>query len=426
MGTRTEHGRVVEPVLLQRCSLYATKGYMALPSTATFAFTLQATDARTGARAGVVRTPHGDVPTPVYMPVGTQATVKTLTPDELTAAGASIILANTYHLSLRPGAERVARFGGLHRFMGWDKPILTDSGGFQVFSLGHLRKIDEDGVTFRSHVDGSPQHFSPERVIVLEEDLGADIIMPLDECLPYGVDEGAASVALDRTHRWAARCQAAQTRPNQALFGIVQGGMYPALRRRSATTLAGLDLPGYAIGGLSIGESKAEMHAMLEEVTPLLPAHKPRYLMGVGAPEDLFEGVARGVDMFDVVLPTRLARNGALFTMDGRLNIRNSRFADAADPIMPGCRCYTCARFSLGYLHHLFRVEELLGYRLATLHNVTFMLTLAGTIRAAVLDGSFAELHARFLDSYRAPNSAVREEQRRRWLEAQARKQVTL
>jgi len=394
--------------------------------TTPFSFTLQATDTRTGARAGVVRTPHGDVPTPIYMPVGTQATVKTLTPDELTAAGASIILANTYHLSLRPGADRVARFGGLHRFMGWNGPILTDSGGFQVFSLGHLRKVDENGVTFRSHVDGSPQRFTPERVIQLEEELGADIIMPLDECLPYGVDERAATVALDRTQRWAERCRAARTRPDQALFGIVQGGMYPALRRRAATMLDELDLPGYAIGGLSIGESKAEMHAMLEEVTPLLPAHMPRYLMGVGAPEDLFEGVARGVDMFDVVLPTRLARNGAFFTMDGRLNIRNSRFADVEDPIMPGCACYTCARFSLGYLHHLFRVEELLGYRLATLHNVTFMLTLAGTIRRAVLDGTFVELHERFLAGYRAPNATVREEQRRRWLEAQARKAANI
>ncbi len=391
-----------------------------------FSFTLQATDLETSARAGVVRTPHGDVPTPIYMPVGTQATVKTLTPDELKEAGAHIILANTYHLSLRPGAERIARFDGLHRFMGWDKPILTDSGGFQVFSLGHLRTVDEDGVTFRSHIDGSPQRFTPERVVALEEAIGADIIMPLDECLPYGVDEGTAALSLERTHRWAERCQAAQTRGDQALFGIVQGGMYPALRRRSAATLAALDLPGYAIGGLSIGESKGEMHGMLEEVTPLLPAHKPRYLMGVGAPEDLFECVARGVDMFDVVLPTRLARNGALFTLAGRLNIRNSRFADVEDPIMPGCRCYTCARFSLGYLHHLFRVEELLGYRLATLHNVTFMLDLAGTIRAAVLDGAFADLRESFLAGYRAPDAVVREEQRRRWLEAQARKAASV
>jgi len=390
-----------------------------------FPFTLLATDSRTGARAGVLRTPHGDVPTPIYMPVGTQATVKTLTPDELTAAGARIILANTYHLSLRPGAERVARFGGLHRFMGWDRPILTDSGGFQVFSLGHLRRVTEDGVTFRSHLDGAPHHFTPERVVALEEALGADIIMPLDECLPYGVDEAEAARALDRTHRWAARCQSAQTRADQALFGIVQGGMYPSLRRRSATWLAGLDLPGYAIGGLSIGEPKAEMHAMLEETTPLLPAHKPRYLMGVGAPEDLFEGVARGVDMFDVVLPTRLARNGALLTLAGRLNIRNARFADVDDPIMADCGCYTCARFSLGYLHHLFRVEELLGHRLATLHNVTFMLDLAGRIRASILDGTFADLRDRFMAGYRAPDATVREEQRARWLTAQARKVAT-
>lgn len=387
-----------------------------------FSFDLLATDPRTGARAGVLHTPHGDVPTPIYMPVGTQATVKTLTPDELVDAGAAIILANTYHLSLRPGAERIARWGGLHRFMGWERPILTDSGGFQVFSLGHLRHVDEDGVTFRSHLDGSAHVFTPERVIALEEAIGADVIMPLDECLPYGVDEPAAAASLDRTHRWAERCRAAKTRRDQALFGIVQGGMYPRLRRASATWLAALDLPGYAIGGLSIGESKAEMHALLEEVTPLLPAHKPRYLMGVGAPEDLFEAVSRGVDMFDVVLPTRLARNGALITASGRLNIRNARHAESLDPIEPGCRCYTCRRFTLGYLHHLFRAEELLGYRLATLHNVTFMLDLAARIRCAVLDGTFAEVRAAFLAGYRAPDASVRDAQRRKWVAAQARK----
>ncbi|HZS88698.1 MAG TPA: tRNA guanosine(34) transglycosylase Tgt [Chloroflexota bacterium] len=387
-----------------------------------FSFDLLAVDARTGARAGVLHTPHGAVPTPVYMPVGTQATVKTLTPDELVAAGAAIILANTYHLSLRPGAERVARFGGLHGFMGWDRPILTDSGGFQVFSLGHLRRVDEDGVSFRSHIDGSIHRFTPERVIELQEALGADIIMPLDECLPYGVDQPAAEEALERTQRWAERSVAAQTRRDQALFGIVQGGMHARLRWRAATRLAELDLPGYAIGGLSIGESKAEMHALLEEVTPLLPARKPRYLMGVGAPEDLFECVSRGVDMFDVVLPARLARNGALITSSGRLNIRNARHADSHDPIEAGCRCYTCRHFSLGYLHHLFKAEELLSYRLATLHNVTFMVDLAAQIRASILDGSFADLRERFLGAYRPPDAAVRAEQRRRWLDAQARK----
>ncbi len=395
---------------------------MTAPATTTFGFELQAVDSAGGARAGLLHTPHGDVPTPIYMPVGTQATVKTLTPDELVDAGAAIILANTYHLSLRPGAERVARFGGLHRFMGWERPILTDSGGFQVFSLGHRRKVSERGVTFRSHLDGSIHEFTPERVIALEEDLGADIIMPLDECLPYGVDETTAQAALERTQRWAERCRAAQRRNDQALFGIVQGGMHARLRRAAASWLAGLDLPGYAIGGLSIGESKAEMHAMLDEVTPLLPAHKPRYLMGVGAPEDLFECVARGVDMFDVVLPTRLARNGALITSRGRLNIRNARHADSDQPIEEGCRCYTCARFTLGYLHHLFRAEELLSYRLATLHNVTFMIDLAGHIRASILDGSFGALKAQFLDAYRPPDAATRAEQRARWTAAQARK----
>jgi len=387
-----------------------------------FSFTLVAVDAATGARAGVLHTPHGDVPTPIYMPVGTQATVKTLTPDELVDAGASIILSNTYHLSLRPGAARVARFGGLHRFMRWDKPILTDSGGFQVFSLGHLRRVSDDGVVFRSHLDGSIQTFTPESVIALEEQLGADIIMPLDECLPYGVDAAATAESLERTHRWAVRCQEARTRPDQALFGIVQGGMHAHLRRDSARFLTALDLPGYAVGGLSIGESKAEMHAMLEETTPLLPAEKPRYLMGVGAPEDIFAGVARGIDMFDVVLPTRLARNGALLTSSGRLNIRNARFADDDGPIMAGCACYTCLRFSLGYLHHLFRAEELLAYRLATLHNVTFMLDLASGVRASIIAGEFSSFYARFLENYRAPNEAVRQEQKQRWLTAQAAK----
>jgi queuine tRNA-ribosyltransferase len=249
--------------------------------------------------------------------------------------------------------------------------------------------------------------------------------MPLDECLPNGVDEVTARAALERTQRWAMRCRSAQSRADQALFGIVQGGMYAHLRRDAARWLTALDLPGYAIGGLSIGESKAEMHAMLEEVTAVLPAHKPRYLMGVGAPEDLFECVARGVDMFDVVLPTRLARNGALLTSIGRLTIRNARFADVDAPIEQGCRCYTCARFSLGYLHHLFRAEELLAYRLATLHNVTFMLDLAARIRASILEGSFAELREQFLEVYRPPNAAVRAEQRVRWLAAQARKAAT-
>ncbi len=395
--------------------------------TTAFSFTLQATDTRTSARAGILRTPHGDVPTPIYMPVGTQATVKTLTPDELTAAGRLDHLANTYHLSLRPGADRVARFGGLHRFMGWDRPILTDSGGFQVFCLGHLRKVDEDGVTFRSHLDGSPQRFTPERVIAAGRGArrGHHHAARRVPALRRGRAHGRR-----RARPYAALGRALPRRANASRSGAVRhraGGHVPGICAAAARAmLAELDLPGYAIGGLSIGESKAEMHAMLEEVTPLLPAHKPRYLMGVGAPEDLFEGVARGVDMFDVVLPTRLARNGALFTMDGRLNIRNSRFADVEDPIMPGCACYTCARFSLGYLHHLFRVEELLGYRLATLHNVTFMLTLAGTIRRSVLDGSFADLYERFLAGYRAPNAAVREEQRRRWLEAQARKAASV
>ena len=391
-------------------------------SGAPFAFSLVKTDARSGARAGLLHTPHGDVPTPIYMPVGTQATVKTLTPDELVAAGARIILANTYHLSLRPGAERVARFGGLHGFMNWERPVLTDSGGFQVFSLGHLRHIQEDGVTFRSHIDGSTHMFTPERVVSLQECLGADIIMPLDECLPYGVGEVEAKQALERTQRWAERSRSAQTRVDQALFGIVQGGMHHHLRRAGARWLSELDMPGYAIGGLSIGESKAEMHALLEEVTSTLPAGKPRYLMGVGAPADLFEGVLRGVDMFDVVMPARLARNGALLTWTGRHNVRGARFADSHEPADLECHCYTCERFTLGYLHHLFRAEEMLGYRLATIHNITYMLDLVSRIRESIIEDTFIEFRDRFLASYRSPDPHTRESQRARWLAARTRK----
>jgi queuine tRNA-ribosyltransferase len=352
------------------------------------------------------------------MPVGTQATVKTVTPDELEECGAQIILGNTYHLSLRPGAERIAALGGLHTFMGWPRAILTDSGGFQVFSLGHLRRVTDEGVEFRSHIDGAAHFFSPERVIQLEEWLGADIIMPLDECLGFPMTEEDAARAAARTLRWAERSLAARTRPDQQLFGIVQGGVYAGLREACARDMAALPFPGYAIGGLSIGEAKDVMHAMIEVVVPLLPSHKPRYLMGVGAPEDLWEGVARGIDMFDVVLPTRIARNGALLTRQGRLNIRNSVHATSTQPIEDGCPCYTCRRFTLAYLHHLFRAEEMLGYRLATLHNLTFMLNLAAEIRQSIVEGRFIQARASFLAAYRPPDETVREEQRARWLAA--------
>jgi queuine tRNA-ribosyltransferase len=359
-----------------------------------FAFTLHATDGL--ARAATFSTPHGDISTPAFAPVGTQATVKTLTPDELRDLGAPLILANTYHLYLRPGAERIARLGGLHHFMGWHGPILTDSGGFQVFSLAPLRRVDADGVTFRSHLDGSEYRFTPEVVIAAQEALGADIIMCLDECAePH--DRRYNEEALARTHAWAVRCRAAQRRDDQALFGIVQGGIFPDLRAESARTLVALDFPGYAIGGLSVGETKEEMLATLDGVVPLLPAGRPRYLMGVGGPRDLVEGVARGVDLFDCVLPTRLARNGGLLTRRGRLNIRNARFAEDPNPIEAGCTCYTCQRFSLAYLHHLFKAQEILGLRLATLHNLHVLLRLMEEMRAAIMGGAFAAFRESFL-----------------------------
>ncbi len=373
----------------------------------TFSFELLCQDEHSHARAGVIHTPHGDIPTPVFAPVGTQATVKTLTPADLRELDARLILGNTYHLYLRPGAELIADFGGLHQFMRWDGPILTDSGGFQVFSLKGLRQIDEDGVTFRSHLDGSKHRFTPERVIQIEEQLGADIIMAFDEC-PPPTDYAYNIKALNRTHRWAERCLAAQRRSDQALYGIVQGGIFPDLRQQSAEFLAGLDFPGYGIGGLSVGETKAQMHAALEVMHPILPRHKPRYLMGVGSPEDLFECVARGVDQFDCVLPTRIARNGAVFTHSGRVNLRNARFATDKNPIEPECQCYTCRNFSLAYLRHLFIAKETLALRLATLHNLHFMLETIRRIRQAIFDGTFSQFKTDFLANYRA----IPEEQR--------------
>jgi len=354
--------------------------------TTMFNFDLLATDA--GARAGLLQTPHGEIPTPVFMPVGTQATVKAVSPRDLHDLGATIVLSNTYHLYLRPGDERIARLGGLHAFMGWDGPILTDSGGYQVFSLANRRKIDADGVTFRSHVDGSEHRFTPEKAISIQENLGADVIVCFDECAPPD-DHDYNVQALARTHAWAERCKAAKSRPDQALFGIVQGGVFPDLRAQSARFLTRLGFDGYAIGGLSVGETKEEMHEMLEVVTPLLPADRPRYLMGVGTPEDLVECVARGVDMFDCVLPTRIARNGSALTRTGRINLRNARFADDAGPIEPGCTCYACTHFSRAYVRHLATANEILGHHLLTLHNLHLMLTIAREIRQAVLEGRF-------------------------------------
>ncbi len=367
--------------------------------TALFSFDIDKSDTDSGARVGTLRTPHGDIPTPVFAPVGTQATVKTLSPDELTELGARLILANTYHLYLRPGADLVARFGGLHHFMGWSGPILTDSGGFQVFSLESLRKVSDDGVVFRSHIDGSEHFFSPERSIEIQEKLGADIIMALDEC-PDPMDYAYNQVALGRTHRWAERCLRAHARPDQALFGILQGGIFPDLRAESARFLTALDLPGYALGGLSVGEPKEKTWQVLDFTVPLLPQNKPRYLMGVGSPEDLLEGVERGIDIFDCALPTRLARNGALFTLNGRINLRKAEFAAAEAPVEKGCTCYTCRHFSLAYLHHLYKAEEILGLRLNTIHNVHFLLELMRRIRAALQSGTFAQLKTEFRAHY--------------------------
>jgi len=371
-----------------------------MPEQRFFSFNLLAT--RGHARAGVVHTPHGDIPTPAFMPVGTQATVKTMTPRDLREVGATVILANTYHLYLRPGAETVAKMGGLHRFMGWDGPILTDSGGFQVFSLRGLRQVDDDGVTFRSHLDGSIHRFTPETVIAVQEQLGADVIMALDEC-PDPHDYAYNVAALARTHRWAERCRQAHRRPDQALFGIIQGGVFPDLRAQSVAFLTSLDFPGYGIGGLSVGESKAEMHAVLDLLDPLLPADRPRYLMGVGTPEDLIACVTRGVDLFDSVLPTRIARHRAALTRWGRINLRNAQYADNPGPIEPGCGCYTCRTFSLAYLHHLVKADEILGLHLLTLHNLYLMLLLAREIRQAILSPSRDDIFTQY-NSRREPS----------------------
>ena len=361
------------------------------------------------ARLGTLTTPHGMIDTPQFMPVGTQATVKSLTPGDLRSAGAQVILANTYHLSLRPGHERIARLGGLHRFMGWDGPILTDSGGFQVFSLGHMGQVDDDGVTFTSHLDGSPQRLTPERAIEIQEALGGDIAMAFDQLVDATLPAAEVSDAMERTHRWAARCLAARTRPDQALFGIVQGGVDEELRRRSVAAIAALPFDGLAIGGLSVGESKADMARTLEVVADALGDDlRVRYLMGVGSPLDFFDAVERGVDLFDCVLPTRVARSGQLWTSEGKLNLRNARFLDDAGPIDPACGCEACRNHSRAYLAHLFRAEELLAYRLASLHNLTYTLDLMRQIRAALADGSFASVREAVTAHYGDRRSEVR------------------
>ena len=351
-----------------------------------FTFQLQARSGR--GRAGVFQTPHGPLQTPIFAPVGTLATVKGIHPAQLTELGASLVLANTYHLYLRPSDTLIAEMGGLHKFMQWHNPMLTDSGGFQVFSLSQTRKVDEDGVTFKSHIDGSTHRFTPEKSIAIQENLGADIIMAFDECSDPN-DKVYSAIAMDRTHRWAERSVKAQTRRDQALFGIVQGGVQADLRTASATFIASLDTPGIAIGGLSVGETKQEMHDTLDVVTPLLPENKPRYLMGVGTPEDLINGVARGVDIFDCVLPTRLARHHSAFAPEGRLNLMNATFARDERPIDETCDCYACRTFTRAYIRHLIVAKELLAGTLISIHNLRALIRLMEQIRAYIADGTF-------------------------------------
>jgi len=349
-----------------------------------FEFELLHVCKQTGARRGRLHTPHGVIETPIFMPVGTQATVKTMSPDELKDCGAQIILSNTYHLHLRPGEELIRQAGGLHKFMNWDRPILTDSGGFQVFSLADLRKVEERGVEFRSHLDGSKQFIGPEEAVNIQQSLGSDIMMQFDEISPYPCDHDHAKKAMYRTIRWLERCMKAKTREDQALFGIVQGAFFGDLRIECAKEMAKLDLPGFGIGGLSVGEPKEIMYDMLEKLMPHMPQQKPRYLMGVGSPDCLIEGVLRGVDMFDCVLATRVARNGTVFTHDGRLVVRNAKYAEDFGPLDPDCDCYTCRNYSRAYIRHTFKAGEILPLRLNTIHNIYFLTHMMTEMREAI------------------------------------------
>ena len=352
-------------------------------------------------------TPHGGVATPAFMPVGTQGTVKAVTPAECREAGAQILLANAYHLYLRPGLEVVASHGGLHRFMGWDGPLLTDSGGFQVMSLAKLRKVTPDGVLFQSHVDGSEHFLSPERAVEIQEILGADIIMALDECTPHPATRDYSMESMELTSRWAERCREAKKEGGQALFGIVQGGMFEELRAESARSITALGFDGYAIGGLSVGESKELLRSMVEATVPHLPEDKPRYLMGVGTPIDLVEQVERGVDLFDCVIPTRNARTGTLFTRRGRVIIKHARYAQDLSPLDEECPCYACANFSRSYLRHLFQAGEMLSATLNTIHNLTFYMHLMASIRRSVASGGIQELRERLEEAYCEPDEDV-------------------
>lgn len=364
---------------------------------------------QTGARAGLLTTPHGVIETPVFMPVGTQATVKSMTPEELKEIGAQIILSNTYHLYLRPGVEVIGQAHGLHRFMNWSGPILTDSGGFQVFSLGALRKITDEGVTFNSHIDGSSHFISPEKAVQIQMLLGSDIAMAFDECPPYPSTWEATKKAVERTAEWAVRCKNAHKHPEQSLFGIVQGGAFRDLREMSAKAIIDIGFPGYAIGGLSVGEPKSLMYEVLDYTTPLLPKDRPRYLMGVGSPDCLVEGVIRGVDMFDCVLPTRIARNGTVFTAEGKIVVRNAEYAFDFKPLEPGCQCYSCRNYTRAYIRHLVKANEILGLRLTTIHNLFAVIRLMKEIRKAIMEDRSGDLAKEFRAKY-ALKEGLREE----------------
>ncbi len=369
-----------------------------------FKYELIKEDKKTGARRGRIHTPHGTIETPIFMPVGTQATVKSMDQDDLKNMNAQIILGNTYHLYLRPGMDIMKQAGGLHKFMNWDRPILTDSGGFQVFSLNDLRKITEEGVTFRSHLDGSSHFMSPEKSIEIQNIIGSDIMMCFDECAPADADYEYTKKSMEMTSRWAARCKAAHARPDeQALFGIVQGGMFEDLRTQSAKDLIALDFPGYSIGGLSVGEDKQTMYRILSHTVPLLPKDKPRYLMGVGSVDALIEGVIRGVDMFDCVLQTRIARNGTALTSQGKVVVRNAEYAADFTPLDPECDCPVCRQYSRAYLRHLIKCNEILGARLLTYHNLYFTLKLMEKVRTAIMEDRMSELRDEVFSSYGIP-----------------------
>ena len=391
---------------------------------AKFNFQLHHTDG--AARAGELETPHGKALTPFFMPVATQATVKGLTAEEVRDVGAQVVLSNAYHLYLRPGVETVVKLGGLHKFMGWDGPILTDSGGFQAFSMGPLREVSDVGIRFRSHIDGSEHNFTPELATANQEGLAPDIAMCFDQCIAYGASEKQVRQAMERTHRWAQSCfdahqsSATGAASGQVLFGIVQGGTFPEMRDESARAISAIPFHGYAVGGLAVGENKEDMYRFTGQVADVLPEDKPRYLMGVGSPEDLVEGVARGIDMFDCALPTRVARNGSLFTPEGRVDITKARYAEQQDPLDETCDCYTCRDYSAAYLRHLFRAKELLGLRLASIHNLRFVLALMERIRASILEKRFDAFRRDFLDRYQPANEAARQAQKEQWLQTRS------